>query len=78
MGVYLCAEFEFSSIILTGFRQGEEGGRGNLTPPPPQNEPLKSPSILGLNRKLLCLSFHFLYFLFFKLYPLNNRAPNIL
>ena len=29
MCVYLCAKFEFSSIILTSFR------RGNLLPPPP-------------------------------------------
>ena len=46
MGVYLHAEFEVSSIILTSFRQG---GRGViLTPPPPQLEPLKSPPRLGL------------------------------
>ena len=48
-----------SKIILTGFRQGEGwgggGGGGGGTPPPPppppstpQNEPLKSPSRLGL------------------------------
>ena len=42
MGVYLCAKFEVSSIILTGFRQGL------IPPPPPQNEPLKSPLRLGL------------------------------
>ena len=44
MGVYLRAKFEVSSIILTGFRQGVI-----LTPPPPQNEPLKSPPRLGLS-----------------------------
>ena len=43
MGVYLCAKFEVSSIILTGFRQGLIP-----LPPPPQNEPLKSPLRLGL------------------------------
>ena len=46
MGVYLRAEFEASSIILTSFRQGVI-----LTPPhtqTPQNEPLKSPPRLGL------------------------------
>ena len=44
MGVYLGAKFEVFSIILTGFR------RGNFTAPPlpPQQEPLKSPSRLGL------------------------------
>ena len=42
--VYLRAKFEVSSIILTSFRQG-----GNFTPPPPQNESLKSPPRLGLN-----------------------------
>ena len=45
MGVYLGAKFEVFSIILTGFRQGVI-----LPPPPlpPQQEPLKSPSRLGL------------------------------
>ena len=44
MGVYLRAKFEVSSIVLIGFRQG-----GNFTPPlPPQNEPLTSPTRLGL------------------------------
>ena len=44
MSVYLCANFEVSSIILTGLRQGD-----NFTPPPspPQNEHLKSPPRLG-------------------------------
>ena len=44
MGVYLCAKFEVSSVILTSFRHGG----GNFTSPPPQNEPLKSPPRLGL------------------------------
>ena len=48
MGMYLCAKFEVSSIILTSVRQGEEGG-GNFTSPSPQNEPLKNPPLLGLN-----------------------------
>ena len=48
MGGYLRAKCEVSSINLTGFRPG---GGGNFTPPsPPQNEPLKSPPILGLNQ----------------------------
>ena len=47
MGVYLCAKFEVSSIILTGFRQGLIP-----PPPPPQNEPLKSPLRLGLKKVL--------------------------
>ena len=42
MDVYLRAKFEVSSIILTGFRQGE----GNS--PPPQDEPLKIPFRVGL------------------------------
>ena len=42
IGVYLRAKFQFSSIILTSFRQGVI-----LPPPPPQNEPLKSPSRVG-------------------------------
>ena len=41
MYVYLW-KFEVSSIILTSLRQ--EG----YLPPPPQNEPLKNPSRLGL------------------------------
>ena len=41
MSVYLCVKFEFSSISLTSFRWG------NAPPPPPQNEPLKSPPRLG-------------------------------
>ena len=56
MGLYLHAKFEVSSIILTGFRQ--RGGEGNLTPPLPENEPLKSPTRLGLNdQKLLARVF---------------------
>ena len=47
MGVYLCAKFEVSSIILTGFRQGVI-----LSPPPPQNGPLKSPLRLELKKVL--------------------------
>ena len=55
MGVYLPAEFQIYSIIVTNFRQG--GGDGNLTPNPtphyplPQNELLKSPPRLGLKSK---------------------------
>ena len=40
MGVYLCAKFEVSSIILTVL--------DGVISPPPQNEPLKSPPRLGL------------------------------
>ena len=49
MSVYLCAKFEFFSIILTTFR------RGIIlpTPSPPQNEPLKIPPRLGLIKDLL-------------------------
>ena len=44
MCVFLPAKFEVSSVILTSFRWGV-----TLPPPPtPQNEPLKSPSRLGL------------------------------
>ena len=46
MGVYLCAKFEVSSIILTGFRQGV------ILSPPPQNGPLKSPLRLELKKVL--------------------------
>ena len=45
MSVYLRAKFEVSSIILTSFRHG------GIVPPPPQNEPLKSPPRLGLKFK---------------------------
>ena len=41
-GVYLRAKFNFSSIILTSFRQGV------ILPLPPQNELLKKPPRLGL------------------------------
>ena len=51
MGVYLRAKSEVSSIILTGFRRG---GVNSPNPPPPQNEPLKSPPRLGL--KLVIIS----------------------
>ena len=40
MGVYLCAKFEVSSVILTVL--------DGVISPPPQNEPLKSPPRLGL------------------------------
>ena len=47
MCLYLRAKFEVSSIILTSFRRGGEGG--DFSPPlPPQNEPVKSPSRLWL------------------------------
>ena len=46
MGAYLHVKFGVCSIILTNFRQ--EGGV-IPTPPPPQNELLKSPPRLGLN-----------------------------
>ena len=36
MGVYLRAKFEISSIILTSFRLGREGG--DFTPPPPPSK----------------------------------------
>ena len=51
MSFYLRAKFEFFSIILTSFRQSEGGWGGGwilLLPRPTQNEPLKSPSGLGL------------------------------
>ena len=52
MSLYLRAKFEFFSIILTSFRQSGGGGGGGgwilLLPRPTQNEPLKSPSGLGL------------------------------
>ena len=52
MGLYLRAKFEVSSIILTSFRLGREGG--DFTPPlSPQKEPLKSPPRLGLSGKLI-------------------------
>ena len=43
MCVYLRAKFEVCSIILTSFRQGDF-----IPLPPPQIEPLKSPTRLGL------------------------------
>ena len=52
MCVYLRAKFEVSSIILTNFRQG---GRGNFSPLPPKNEPLKSPLRLRLNVNVVIL-----------------------
>ena len=38
MCVYLRTKFQVSGVILTSFRQA-----GVILPPPPQNEPLKSP-----------------------------------
>ena len=50
IGLYLYSKFQVSSIILTSLRQG---GRVILgPPPPPQNEPLKSPLRLGLKGKV--------------------------
>ena len=49
MCVYLRAKFEVSSVVLTSFRQGGVLGEGGgVIPHPPQNEPLKSLSRLGL------------------------------
>ena len=58
MCVYVHIKFQVSSIILTIFRQGWGWGWGwgggvgrRVIPPlPPQNEPLKSPPILGLRK----------------------------
>ena len=44
MYVYLQTKIQVSSVILTSFRQVGV----SLLPPPPQNEPLKSPPRLGL------------------------------
>ena len=52
MGVYLRDKFDVSSIILTSFRQGR-GDSFIPRPHPTQNEPLKSPPRLGLNRYVL-------------------------
>ena len=46
--VYLRTKFQFSSIILTSFRQGVI-----LPPSQPQNKPLKGPPRLGLKSSLL-------------------------
>ena len=54
MSVYLRAKFEVSSIILTSFRHG------GIVPPPPQNEPLKSPPRLGLKSRKLNILFNIL------------------
>ena len=52
MCVYLRTKFQISSIILTHFGEGGTGGGMEvilpLLSPPPQNEPLKDPHILGL------------------------------
>ena len=42
MGMYLCAKFEVSSIILTSFR------RGNFTPPTSKGTP-KKPTQIRVN-----------------------------
>ena len=71
MCVYLRAKFEVSSITLTSFRQ-----EGNFTPPPAQNQPLKSPPRLGL--KLFDLSFNELTYdcrvLSVFIFPTNRSA----
>ena len=55
--LHLPTEFQVSSTNLTNFRQrkGVVRGGGVFFPPPPQNEPLKSPPRLGLN-DFECLS----------------------
>ena len=45
MCLYLRTKCQVCSIILTSFRQ--RGTGGNLPPPAPQNETLKSPLRLG-------------------------------
>ena len=47
MCVFLRTKFQISSMILTSFRKGREVILN--TPPPPQNEALKSPPRLGFN-----------------------------
>ena len=44
MCMHLRTKFQVSSIILTSFRQWGKF----IHPPPTQNEPIKSPSRLGL------------------------------
>ena len=52
MGVYLCAKFEISSIILTGFKQ-----RGDFNPPfPTKAHHHKRQPILGLVTIALLIS----------------------
>ena len=55
MRFYLRAKFEASSVILTSFRHKGGWGEGVTLPTtyPPQNEPLKSPPILGLSDQYL-------------------------
>ena len=55
MGVYLSAKFEVSSIILTGFRDGE----GDFTSPPKKkpDPPKKSPPRLGLRIRVYLIRF---------------------
>ena len=57
MCVYLRTKFQVSSIVLTSFKWGRDGGDHFWPPPPPppphthtlQNKPLKSLPKLGLN-----------------------------
>ena len=52
MCVYFRTKFQISSAILTSFKQGGGGHKftpGTHPPPPPQNEPQKSPPRLGLS-----------------------------
>ena len=48
MCVYLHAKFQFSSIIVTGFRQVEGGVI--LTPPPTSKWTPKKPTQIGVNK----------------------------
>ena len=61
MSAYLRAKFQVSSITLTSFRQGVI-----LPPPPPQNEPLKSPPSLGLKEQHALIFLARMYYGFLK------------
>ena len=55
MCLYLGARFQVSSIILISFKQGGSGEGVILPhprPPPPSNEPLKSPPRLELKKTM--------------------------
>ena len=52
MSVNISAKWQVSSVILTSFRHGVT--LLQLPTPSPQNEPLKSPTTLGLIDKIYC------------------------
>ena len=69
MCMYLRAKLEVSYRVL------DRGGGAILTPTPPQNEPLKSPSRLGVNDQISL--FDYLYLLRYVYWEICELQPSV-